>query len=59
MSIADKILLFRAKHNLTQTELAKMAGMSRTTIQVLEKTPCKAKKVTVLKLELLIENMEA
>ena len=50
MSVGDKIKREREKRGWTKTELAKRAGVSKTTITYLERNTYSATEKTVLKL---------
>lgn len=51
--LARRVILYRARHRLSQAEFAELAGVSRTTISHLESAPQKMKlrKITVLRIE--------
>lgn len=53
MDIKKRILHFRAKNNLTQTEMAAKLGSSRELVNKLENGKTKPSKMILLKMELL------
>lgn len=55
MTLGEKIIKYRAKHNLTQAEFAQKAGVSTQTIYLIESDLQNPKKITIAKIELVLE----
>jgi len=53
MNISDRILQYRAKNNLTQTEMAEKLGSSRELINKLENGKTEPSKMILIKMDLL------
>lgn len=53
MNISDRILQYRAKNNLTQTEMAEKLGSSRELINKLENGKTEPSKMILIKIDLL------
>lgn len=58
MTLQEKMLAYRAKHNLTQTELAFKVGVSLQTINCVENGVQKPSKLTQTKILMVIEGDE-
>lgn len=56
--LADRILIYRAKENLSQAALAKRVGVSVQTINSIENGSQEPGKLTRAKIELVIEKEE-
>lgn len=54
MNLADRMLMFRAKNNLTQQQLADKVGVSKQWINSIETGNKPAGKLTRAKIELVI-----
>lgn len=55
MTLKEKIVAFRGRHNLTQVELAKMCKVSHTTIIHIENGKIKPTKLTQAKILAIID----
>lgn len=53
--LANKLIDFRARHNLTQQETAKLCGISTRTLLMIESGKYTAKPVTARKIEIKLE----
>jgi DNA-binding XRE family transcriptional regulator len=53
MTLAEEMIAYRAKHNLSQTEFGKLLGLHYVTVSRIEKTST-CSKVTKAKIESLI-----
>lgn len=58
MTLEEKMLLYRAKHNLSQTELAKKCKVTSQTIHMVESGQQKPSRLTEAKIRLVIEEKE-
>lgn len=56
--LSDKMVVFRAKHRINQSELAKMCGISTQTVNSVETDQQKPSRVTEAKIRLVIEERE-
>ena len=56
MSLAEKMLVFRAKHRISQVELAKMCGLSMQTISAIETEQQTPRKTTEMQILEVIED---
>lgn len=54
-NLSNKLIDFRARYNLTQSEVAKMCGISTKTLLMIENGNHVPKPVTARKIEILIE----
>ena len=54
MTLAERMVEYRAKERINQTELAKRCGLSTQTINSVENCQQDASKVTIAKIELVI-----
>lgn len=54
MGLSDRIILFRAKHRITQQQLAEKCGVSKQTILAIENGTQVPSKITRAKIELVI-----
>lgn len=61
MTLAERMVLYRAKEGISQGELAKRCGLSTQTVNSIENDTQSPSKVTVVKIELVIgkENKDA
>ena len=53
MVIGKRILQYRAKNNLTQTEMSERLGVSRELVNKLENGKLKASKIILVKMDLI------
>ena len=53
--LADKMVLYRARHNLNQEKLAQLCGLSLQTINSVEKGTQKPSRLTEQKIRLVVE----
>lgn len=53
--LSDKMVVYRAKHRISQRELAEMCGVSTQTINSVETDQQKPSRVTETKIRLVIE----
>ena len=53
MVIGKRILQYRAKNNLTQTEMSEKLGVSRELVNKLENGKLKASKMILVKMDLI------
>lgn len=53
--LSDKMVMYRAKHRISQRELAEMCGVSTQTINSVETDQQKPSRVTETKIRLVIE----
>lgn len=58
MTLGERIIRYRAKHNLTQVEFAKKANVSTQTIYLIESALQNPKKITIAKIEMVLEEEE-
>lgn len=58
MTLGERIIKYRAKHNMTQVEFAKKAGLSTQTIYLIESELQNPKKITIAKIEMILEEEE-
>ena len=58
MTLGERIIMYRAKRDMTQVEFAKKAGLSTQTIYLIESDLQKPKKITVAKINLLLNEDE-
>lgn len=56
MELSEKMIRFRAKHNLTQTQLAELCSLSKLTIINAERDD--VSRITRAKIELKMEEVE-
>lgn len=56
MTLAERMVLYRAKEGISQGELAKRCGLSTQTVNSIENDTQSPSKVTVVKIELVIGN---
>lgn len=56
--LSDKMVIYRAKHRITQAELAKRCGVSTQTINSVETDQQKPSKITEVKIRLVVEKEE-
>lgn len=54
-SLSDKMILYRAKHNMSQSELASKCEVSLQTINSIENGLQKPSRLTEMKIRLVIE----
>lgn len=54
MALADDILVFRAKNNLTQESFAELCNLSKQTILHIEKGKCNPSKWTLARINLVL-----
>ena len=57
-TFADKIIVYRAKHRLTQKQFADLCGISIQTVNNIENEIVEPTKTTVAKIMLVIGNQE-
>jgi len=55
MELKHRILRFRAKKRMSQQQLADLIGIHRSTLSTLENNSEKCKKITVLTVEIFLE----
>ena len=53
--LIKRIVKYRAKHKLSQTDFAKLAGVSTQTINSIENNTQSPTKVTVAKIEIILD----
>ena len=58
MTLGERIIRYRAKHNMTQVQFANKAGLSTQTIYLIESELQRPKKITVAKINLLLDEDE-
>ncbi len=58
LTLAERMLRYRAAHNINQRELAKLAGVSLQTINYLEREKQTPSRVTRTKIEMVLEKGE-
>lgn len=58
MKLSERMVLYRAKENINQTELAKRCKVSLQTVNSIENETQTPSKVTVAKIELIIGREE-
>lgn len=56
MTLAEKMIYYRARERITQTELAKRCGVSLQTINSIEKGSQTPSKMTMLKILMVVED---
>lgn len=54
MTLSEKMIAYRAKHNLSQTEFGKLVGLHYVTVSRIEKTDS-CSKITRIRIENLID----
>lgn len=54
MNIGSRLVEYRAKHRLSQAEMAQKCGVSTQTISLVERGAQKPNRVTLAKLEIVI-----
>lgn len=54
MNLADRVVAYRAKHRLTQTEMAERCGISTQTISLVERNLQEPNRVTLKKIMMVI-----
>lgn len=59
MKLSEKMVLYRAKERITQAELAKRCGLSLQTINSIESEQQSPSKVTIAKINLVVDNNES
>ena len=57
-SLQERMINFRAKERITQTELAERCGLSKQTINSIENEMQEPSKITLAKIELVIGKEE-
>lgn len=55
MTLQEKMILYRAKHNISQTELAERCGVTLQTINSIENGKQKPSKLTLTKIKNIVE----
>lgn len=58
MTLGEKIIMYRAKHNMTQKQFAELVGLSTQTVYLIESELQNPKKITVAKIELVLKGDE-
>ncbi len=58
MTLAERMIEYRAKQNISQGVLAKRCGISKQTVNFVENELQKPSKVTIAKIELVIGKKE-
>lgn len=58
MTLSDRIVRYRARHKLSQREFAKKVGLSLQTVNSIETGQQEPSRVTVAKIDLLLEEDE-
>lgn len=56
MTLAEKMIYYRARERITQTELARRCGVSLQTINSIEKGSQTPSKMTMLKILMVVED---
>lgn len=52
--LANKMIMYRAKHRLTQEQMAKRCGVSTMTISLIERGIQKPNRVTLAKIQMIV-----
>ena len=55
MKLSEEMVVYRAKHRLSQTDLAKLCGVSTQTINSVENETQNPSRVTIEKIKLVLE----
>lgn len=55
MKLSEAMVIYRAKHRLSQTDLAKLCGVSTQTINSVENETQNPSRVTIEKIKLVLE----
>lgn len=58
MTLSEKMLLYRAKHNINQEELARRCNLTKQTICLIETEQQTPTKRTELKIRLVVDEVE-
>ena len=57
-TLQEEMILYRAKHNISQTELAERCGVTLQTINSIENGKQNPSKLTLAKIKNVVENEE-
>ena len=58
MTLAEKMILYRAKHKMSQGKLAELCGLNRSTIKYIESGKKEPLKTTAIRILCVVEKQE-